>query len=341
MLVALAALVQNASASPEAPAGAEQVRQAVEKSLPFLEKEALEWETTRCVSCHHGPWMMWSGYEAKKRGFTVNDKSIEQVRAGALKAYSKHPKLQPTNRDALTELKINVIYQIFGMGAAGEPDAETAKFFDRAAAHLIEQQKEDGSWKVLITKTNAKGETTSFLMPPLIDSDDVTTLWALLALNYREPSGISREVLERSKEKGLKFVNDTPRSDTLQSLVLRIILWKRLGKTDEVQALVKELLALQKDDGGWSQTRKLKSDALGTGQALVALTEAGLTAKEPAVMKASAFLLQTQKADGSWYVVSRAYEPPQFTSYMATAWATLGLVRTLPERKDEAATGGE
>jgi len=349
-IVTIAALTQSAPALPEAPAGTGQVRQTVEKSLAFLEKEGLEWETKKCVSCHHGPWMMWSGYEAKKRGFAVNDKSLEQVRANALKAYTKHPKLKPTNRDVLTEPSINVIYLTFGMGAAGEPDAETAKFFDKAAAHLLEQQQEDGSWQVFIRRTidgkilsfpdskaaNATPQRlyTTFLMAPLIDSDDVTTMWALLALNYREPAGISKEALDRSKEKGLKFLSDNPPSDTLQSLVLRIMLNQRLGKGDEVQALVKQLLTLQKDDGGWSQAKKLPSDALGTGQALVALTTAGETAKNPAITKAWGYLIKNQKPDGSWFVNSRAYEPPQFSSYMGTAWATLGLVRTLPDGTD-------
>jgi hypothetical protein len=47
-------------------------------------------------------------------------------------------------------------------------------------------------------------------------------------------------------------------------------------------------------------------------------------------------LIKNQKPDGSWLVQSRAYEPPEFSSYMGTAWATLGLVRTLPESKDAA-----
>ena len=325
----------------DSPVGVPQIRQAVENSLPFLEKAGLEWETKKCVSCHHGPWMMWSGYEAKQRGFVVNEESLEQVRAGSLKAYSSHPKLQPTNRDVLNHLSINVIYLTFGMGAKGEPDAETAKFFDKAAAHLIEQQKEDGSWKVILKKfdgrpvpastTTPPELTTTFLMAPLIDNDDVTTLWALLALNYREPAGISKEVLAKSNEKGLKFLSDNPPSDTLQSLVLRIMLNKRLGKADDVQTLVKQLLALQQDDGGWCQTKKLRSDALGTGQALVALTSAGVTTESPAVVKARGFLIKSQKPDGSWDVMSRAYQAPEFSSYMGTAWATLGLVRTLPE----------
>jgi hypothetical protein len=92
----------------------------VEKSLAFLEREGLNWETKSWVSCHHGPWMMWSGYEARKLGFRVNDQSLERVRGGALKAYLTHPRLQPTNRDARTDLRINVIYLTFGMGAAGQ-----------------------------------------------------------------------------------------------------------------------------------------------------------------------------------------------------------------------------
>jgi len=338
MIFTIAALAQNAAAAPEvggAPVGAPQVRQTVEKSLVFLEKDGLDWETTKCVSCHHGPWMMWSGYEAKKRGFTVNEKSLAQVRAGALKAYTTHPTMRPTNRDVLNDLGINVIYLTFGMGAAGAPDAETAKFFDKAAAHLLEQQKENGSWKVFITKT------PDGRMAPIIDHDDVTTMWALLALNYREPSGISKDALAKSKAKGLKFLSDNPPSDDLQALVLRIMLNQRLDKTDDVQALVKQLLTLQKDDGGWSQAKKLKSDALGTGQALVALTTAGVTAKNPAVAKAWGYLIKTQKPNGSWDVNSRAYQRPEFSSYMGTAWATLALVRTLPESRDAAPVRAE
>lgn len=343
LLLAIATLGQEAAATSKDTVDAPQVRQAVEKSLVFLAKHGLEWETTKCVSCHHGPWMMWSGYEARKRGFAIDEGAIEQVRAGALKAYSNHAELQPTSRDKLNDLTINLTYLMFGMGAAGEFDAETAKLYDRAAAHLLEQQKEDGSWKVIIkkidgrpvrsSKTSPTGETTTFLMPPLIDNDDVTTMWALLALNYREPAGISKEALEKSKDRGLKFLRENPPSETLQSLVLRIMLNQRLGKTDEVQNLSQQLLAMQRDDGGWSQTKKLRSDALGTGQALVALTAVGIT-KDPAFARAWNYLIKSQKSDGNWEVASRAYEPPEFSGYMGTAWATLGLVRTLPDVKN-------
>ena len=66
----------------------------------------------------------------------------------------------------------------------------------------------------------------------------------------------------------------------------------------------------------------------------MALSTAGLTAKDPAVTKAWGYLIKNQKPDGSWFVASRAYQAPPFSSYMGTAWATLALLRTLPESKD-------
>ena len=50
LVLSLASLAQLISASPAAPVGAPQVRVAVEKSLALLDKEGLEWETTKCVS---------------------------------------------------------------------------------------------------------------------------------------------------------------------------------------------------------------------------------------------------------------------------------------------------
>jgi hypothetical protein len=330
LLLTIATLAQVEAASSKPDIGAPQVRQSVDKSLEYLSAEGLAWETKKCVSCHHGPWMMWSGYEAKRRGFTVDDEALATVRVGALKAYSNHPTMRPTSRDMLNDLAINVTYLAQGLGASGELDTETTTFFDKAASHLLRQQKEDGSWRVIIHKTNKDGEPIEFLMPPLIDADDVTTMWALLTLQAREPAGIDPAALAASKQRGLSFLSTVPPSDTLHALVLRIMLYQQLGKTAEVQSLVHQLLSEQQPDGGWRQVKKLPSDALGTGQAMLALTTADVPANHSAFAEARRFLLNSQKEDGSWFVVSRAYEPPEFSSYIGTAWATLGLVRTLP-----------
>ena len=101
---------------------------------------------------------------------------------------------------------------------------------------------------------------------------------------------------------------------------------------------VRGILAQQRSDGGWAQLPSLASDAYATGQALVALREAGaLRATDPAYKRGIAFLLKTQLEDGSWYVKSRAvpFQPffesgfphghDQWVSMAASNWATMAL----------------
>jgi squalene cyclase len=123
----------------------------------------------------------------------------------------------------------------------------------------------------------------------------------------------------------------TVSADTAIPSSAKIMLYRQIAKVEAVPPLVQELLSRQRDDGGWSQTKKLKSDALGTGQALVALSSAVISATHPVVERARRFLLRSQCADGTWFVASRAYQAPEFSSYMGAAWATLALLRTLPD----------
>src|SRR4051812_21344890 len=49
------------------------VRDAVSRSLPFLEKEGVAWmEGRSCMSCHHVPFLLWSHRSAQARGFKVD-----------------------------------------------------------------------------------------------------------------------------------------------------------------------------------------------------------------------------------------------------------------------------
>jgi squalene cyclase len=105
------------------------------------------------------------------------------------------------------------------------------------------------------------------------------------------------------------------------------------------------LLALQRADGGWRQTStvpEMASDAYATGQTLYALSLAGDSAdaseiKPSQIKRGIEFLVATQKADGSWPMVSRAKSGGKAAKLLtpitcaATSWATLGLVRLVPQ----------
>ena len=115
----------------------------------------------------------------------------------------------------------------------------------------------------------------------------------------------------------------------------------RSGKPrDTMQTTIDELLALQRADGGWSQTvPELKSDAFATGQTLYVLSLAGYTAERPEIKRGIDFLVATQKPDGSWPMISRSTPDgsPGSSKLLtpitcaASSWATLGLARLVPK----------
>ena len=109
-----------------------------------------------------------------------------------------------------------------------------------------------------------------------------------------------------------------------------------------MQSTIDELLALQRADGGWSQTvPELKSDAFATGQTLYVLSLAGYTAERPEIKRGIDFLVATQKPDGSWPMISRSTPDgsPGSSKLLtpitcaASSWATLGLARLVPKEK--------
>jgi hypothetical protein len=92
-----------------------------------------------------------------------------------------------------------------------------------------------------------------------------------------------------------------------QSFQLLGLAWANADKLS-LQKMARSLLALQNKDGGWGQHSTLESDAYATGQALVALHQAGgLPVTHRAYQRGVNYLLANQAADGSWMVVTRSF----------------------------------
>ena len=104
-----------------------------------------------------------------------------------------------------------------------------------------------------------------------------------------------------------------------------------------LRQIARRLLLHQRHDGSWAQRDEWASDGYATGMALWALAEAGMPLSENAWQRGVQFLLETQRADGSWHVISRAarfqpyfesgfpYGHDQWISAAATAWAAMAL----------------
>jgi hypothetical protein len=316
---------------PDEAAGGPRLRQVVQRSTEFLEKEGAAWmKKQQCASCHHIPVMVWALGEARARGYRVNEKLLGEVTSWALAAENHaqvFPDLPLDKKRTETDY-LGPLLMALGVGAIEDRDAAVEKARQRLLAHAVSQQGKDGSWNA-----NSGGR------PPVHASRDVQTSWLLLALSDPAQAEDAKDPWKAQREAAAGWLSRSPAADSHQALAMRLLVHRRLGKSaDDTRPLLDSLLGRQNDDGGWSQTKKMKSDAFATGLSLYVLSGQRGEGVGKAVRRAQAFLGKTQQPDGSWPMTSRAAEPPGPgpagnlgpIRYFGTAWATIGLVRSSP-----------
>lgn len=274
-----------------------------------------------CVGCHHQPFA---------------GRAYGALRAAQLPA---EPRLRRTLLDGMLGERAGEIdrlqvlnpgagafdgslYSLAGLAAMNEPGND----FTDAMVHMVaESQHTSGSWGL----TGAR--------PPLQQSEITRTMLAICALkNYGWPAR-QGEFNERIA-KARRWL-ETAQSWTTVDEADRILGLSLAGETpEELQALGHRVIAEQRGDGGWGQTRYLDSDAFGTSSVLDSLRRAGvLQATDAVYQRGTRYLLSTQFPDGSWYVRSRAvklqpyfqsgfpYDHDQWISFSATAYAVMAL----------------
>src|SRR6195256_680773 len=78
-LFCLCSMIATGRADDPAQVSDTAVRDAVSRSLPFLEKEGVTWMKDRgCMSCHHVPFLLWSHRSAQAQGFTVDSQKLAE-----------------------------------------------------------------------------------------------------------------------------------------------------------------------------------------------------------------------------------------------------------------------
>ena len=308
------------------PPTAREPRAAVEKSLPLLQHaDTVFLRTAGCVSCHNNSLFLMTAASARKKNIRVDEQALQSQ----LTTSSVY--LESWRERVLQDIPIpgsvdTISYILAGLAAADyRPDPAT----DALARYLKRRQTFDGGWRIASQR------------PPLESSDIEVTALVLRSLQTFAPAPQAAEY-EQAVRKGTAWLTHAqPRSTEDRVFQLLGLAWARADRAD-IAIAARNLIALQRDDGGWSQIPTLSSDAYATGQALTALAETGsLAPDDPVYRRGVQFLLKTQLEDGSWYVRSRAlpiqpyfdsefpHGRDQFIAAAATNWATMALVHAV------------
>jgi len=291
--------------------------------------------------------MVWALNEARNQGYTVDQDALDDVTNWMLLPDDPARAFGPKRQEGPDPtVRANVLHFALALQTIGTPDPSVEEALKKLMLMLQEDQAEDGSWK-----------SPPAARPPSAGGKLVITPLTLVAMTsarasvseksrtFADTKETADDPLMASRQKGLKWLAETPIDDDLQSAALRLLLVSRLGRPrDEREPLMSRLLERQNDDGGWSQTRELSSDGYATGQTLYVLAAAGADRQSVPIRRAQNFLVKSQRRDGTWAMIPRVTDPAGKRSendgpitYMGTAWATMGLVRSAPvaERKSD------
>jgi hypothetical protein len=326
----------NSSASTSGAAKTTKSRdESIAAALAFLQGDAAKWREERgCATCHHGTMTVWALGEAKAQGYAVSGEALSDITQWTKNQFMPRFVLARDPRPGWSLVGVPAMY--LGVMSQTLPVLSRDEIH-QIAGHLARHQEEDGTW---LLPPPANGA------PPIWESPESLALWAVLAWEASVPANASdAETARAGRANALAWLKDAAAPATTQTAALRLVLQTRSGTpAEQLQPEITRLLARQNPDGGWSQTPEMPSDAFATGQTLWALSLAGAKPDAPEIERAVSFLVSSQQSDGSWAMTSRNHPGVETTrnpirnpvpiTYFGSAWATIGLVRTVPSPPD-------
>lgn len=239
------------------------VQAAIQRSLPLMQRADAGFSSKAgCVSCHSESLAATAMGMARARGFHVDEASAQKQRKFNLDTLQHQ-------RDVLHQgysgagpvidvFDAHILaYMLIGFHAEGHPaDLDT----DAAVMFIKGRQMPDGSWPYPPADSR----------PPLCSDHIGQTALALRALQLYAPKAYKAEY-EKSVGLASAWLAKVDAKTTEDQLGKLLGLAWAGRDASAIAKAKRELLALQRADGGWADLPSTPSNAYATGKALVAL----------------------------------------------------------------------
>jgi len=305
------------------------------KGVAFLDTVTKSWvRRNQCFSCHTGyPYMLarTSLGDAKSAGLVEARRFLE----GRVAAWDKGGKGKGYLKgEGIIEFTEGVTEVVAIAATLALHDGQTSGKLQPATrtalARMWELQQANGSW------TWNKED-----LAPLEYDDYYGAVYAALGVGHAPEGYAKSETAREGVTRLRRYFAKTPAPNLHHKTYL---LWASLaldGLMDkaERERTTKELLALQREDGGWSlpslgvwkrlngklQDKDAPSDGYATGLVLYVLRQSGAAANTKPIQRGVAWLKANQRESGRWFTRSLNRDGPHYISNAATAFAILAL----------------
>ncbi len=302
-------------------------RQAVQQAIASIEKSMAVYRQHRqCFSCHHHAHPIMALSQIATRGFAVDQTNLNvQLDATLARTHQVLDRYQ--NGKSIGGGVDTTGYTLLALKARHEPpNATTQAMID----WLLNRNQKSVYWSGTETR-------------PPTQTSNLTRAWLCIEAMHHYGTTEQQARIDERIAKLKNWILDTA-APTTEDQVSRLRALHAIGNaTDAIANFADQLIAGQRNDGGWAQTSEMQSDAYATGSVLMALHQiAGVESDSDVYRRGIAYLRSTQRPDGTWHVTTRAqpiqeyfesgfpHGRDQFISITATCWSATAIALTFP-----------
>jgi len=312
-----------APASPDEPMAK---KLSIERAAGYLDEVALDWTRERkCGTCHTNYAYMLSRPSIGKVGSTDARNEIRDFFESRVKHWDDAAKGSKPRWDAEV-IATGVTLAINDAATTGKLHQTTR----RALYRIWTVQREDGGFTWLKCD-----------WPPYEHDDYFGAVFAALGVGLAPEGYAKSERATRGLEKLTKYLREHPAPDLHHRTFL---LWASLKldglmTPEEREQTRRDLLSLQRGDGGWSlptlgdwkrrdgspNPKDGPSDGYATGLVVYVLRQAGVPKDDPAICKGVVWLEGNQRESGRWFTRSLSNDKAHYISNAGTGFAVMAL----------------